>query len=111
MIRIIISIIIFVFIVTCFFSPAEPHGIHKAPWQTTNKVLHMVHMGAHDAALEDVYAFYVDTDQDCQPDRVILRSNAWYSEHGPHVIFDDSYEKFLIEYGRYWAVDDIRCKE
>jgi hypothetical protein len=105
----IITVIVYIVVISLFYSlRAEPHGIHEAPWQDTNKVLHMVHMGAHDAALDNVYAFYVDIDQDCMTDRVIMRANS--SPHGPHVIFDDSYEKFLVQYGRYWAVDEKKCK-
>ena len=80
-----------------------PHGKHKAPWSDTDRVLEMLYMGDHDPSLGDVHAFYVDSNQDGKCDRVILRSFA--SDHGTHVIYDDSYEKFLIDFGRFWAID------
>jgi hypothetical protein len=96
--------LLYLFVVLAFYSFADAHGRHTVPWNDSSRVLHHIKMGLHDPALQGVHAFYVDVDQDGKTDRVILRSVE--SDHAEHVIYDDSYEKFLVEYGRYWAVDD-----
>ena len=80
------------------FAPfASPHGLHSP--LSNLKHQFVLGQGPMDRCTS---ILYIDTNNNGKVDWVRIISLC--GDHGPHYIFDDTYPKFLKEFGEYWRL-------